>query len=194
VLANSERLVHLGEEWAATPQALPDRAQYVALGHIHRPQRVEAAPAPAEYSGSLLQLDFGEAGQQKSFVVVDVKPGLPARVHRVHHEGGKPLADLRLTLAELEAREQELRNAGWLRLTIPLGEPDLDLARKVRQRLPNALVIRPELPTRQETPPACRAGKSPVEMYRDYHAREHGRPPAPCVEEAFQTLYARCGG
>jgi exonuclease SbcD len=141
-----------------------------------------------------LQLDFGEAGQQKSFVVVDVKPGLPARVQRVHHEGGRPLADLRLTLTELETREQELKCAGWLRLTIPLDEPDLDLARKVRQRLPNALVIRPELPTCQEMPPVCRAGKSPVELYRDYHTREHGRLPDPCVDEAFQTLYSHCGG
>ncbi len=36
----SERVVTLGDDWAATPQSLPATAQYVALGHIHRPQRV----------------------------------------------------------------------------------------------------------------------------------------------------------
>ncbi len=192
-LANSERQVHLGDEWAATPQALPDQAQYVALGHIHKPQRIEASPAPTEYAGSPLQLDFGEAGQKKSFVVIDVKPGLPAKIARVPYEGGKPLLDLKLTLPELEAREEELRSPGWLRVTVPLLEPDPDLARKVRERLPNALVIRPELPHQEFAIATSRNGKSPVEMYRDYHQRQHSRPPETNVEDTFQHLYTESG-
>src|SRR5690606_19585041 len=86
VLAGSERKVHVGEQWATTPQALPPHAHYVALGHIHRPQAV-AAPSPAEYAGSPLQLDFGEEGDRKSFVVVDAAPGKPARVTRIPYEG-----------------------------------------------------------------------------------------------------------
>jgi exonuclease SbcD len=164
VLANSERVVHLGEDWAAAPQALPDTAQYVALGHIHKPQRVEASPAPAEYAGSPLQLDFGEAGQAKSFVVIDVKPGQPARVQRIAHEGGKELHDLRLTLPKLEGRAADLRTAGWLRVTVPLSEPDPDLNRKVRELVPNALTVHAELPN-VPLPTICSNGKSPVEMY-----------------------------
>jgi exonuclease SbcD len=193
VQANSERLVHLGEQWAATPQALPDQAQYVALGHIHKPQRIEASPAPTEYAGSPLQLDFGEAGQDKSFVVIDVEPGLPARVSRVPYEGGRPLLDLKLTPAELESHAEELRSAGWLRVTVPLDEPDPDLARKVRVRLPNALVIRPELPHHEAATSDTRNGKSPLEMYRDYHQQEHGRSPDASVEEAFERLYSQSG-
>jgi exonuclease SbcD len=193
VFANSERQIHLGEEWAATPQVLPDQAQYVALGHIHKPQCIEASPAPTEYAGSPLQLDFGEAGQEKSFVVVDVKPGLPAKISRVPYEGGRPLLDLKLTIPELEVREQELRSSGWLRLTVPLDEPDPDLARKVRERLPNALVIRPELPYQEAATAVSRNGKCPVEMYRDYHQREHGRPPETSVEDTFKDLYTQSG-
>jgi len=80
LLGNSERQVHLGEEWTAKPQTLPEQAQYVALGHIHRPQRMDKAPIPTEYAGSILQLDFGEAGQAKHFVVVDVQPGREAKI------------------------------------------------------------------------------------------------------------------
>jgi hypothetical protein len=93
----------------------------------------------------------------------------------------------------LQSREGELKGAGWLRLTVPLDAPDPDLARKVRERLPNALVIRPELPAHDQAPPASRSGKPPVEMYRDYHLREHGKLPDCCIEEAFQKLYADCG-
>jgi exonuclease SbcD len=191
VLANSERVVHLGEDWAATPQALPDTAQYVALGHIHKPQRIEASPAPAEYAGSPLQLDFGEAGQAKSFVVIDVRPGQPARVQRIAHEGGKELHDLRLTLPELEERAAELRTAGWLRVTVPLSEPDPDLNRKVRELLPNALTVHAELPHVPLPATSCN-GKTPVEMYAEYHQRQHGRPPGPDIAEEFRQLYEQC--
>jgi exonuclease SbcD len=191
VLANSERVVHLGEDWAATPQALPNTAQYVALGHIHKPQRVESSPAPAEYAGSPLQLDFGEAAQAKSFVVIDVKPGRPARVQRIPLEGGKGLHDLRLTLPELEERAEQLRTAGWLRVTVPLSEPDPDLNRKVRELVPNALTVHAELPD-VPLPAISSNGRSPVEMYAEYHQRQHGRPPEPGVSEAFQQLYEQC--
>jgi exonuclease SbcD len=191
VLANSERVVHLGEDWAAPPQALPATAQYVALGHIHKPQRVEASPAPAEYAGSPLQLDFGEAGQAKSFVVIDVQPARPARVQRIPHEGGRELHDLRLTLPEVEGRAAELRSCGWLRVTVPLEEPDPDLNRKVRELLPNALTVHSELPHVPLTPTAS-AEKSPIAMYAEYHQRKHGRPPEPVVAEAFRQLYEQC--
>ena len=77
--SGSERVVTMGEEWAATAQSLPATAQYVALGHIHRPQRVMAAASHTEFAGSPLQLDFGEVGEEKSFVVIEVTPGLPPR-------------------------------------------------------------------------------------------------------------------
>ena len=53
------------------------------MGHIHAPQPVPGAPVPAEYAGSLLPLDFGEAGEQKRVVIVDVEPGRLATVESV---------------------------------------------------------------------------------------------------------------
>src|SRR5262249_15994648 len=38
VFGESERRVHIAEDWAATPQTLPTTASYIALGHIHKPQ------------------------------------------------------------------------------------------------------------------------------------------------------------
>jgi exonuclease SbcD len=149
------------------------------------------SPAPAEYAGSLLQLDFGEAGQAKSFVVIDVRPGQPARVRRIAHEGGKELHDLRLALPELEGRAAELRAAGWLRVTVPLSEPDPDLNRKVRELVPNALRVHAEPPD-VPVPATSGNGKTPDEMFAEYHQRQHGRPPEPGVAEAFRQLYEQC--
>ncbi len=188
LFGDSERRVHIGEDWAARPESLPPTASYIALGHLHKPQEI-AAPAPAYYAGSLLQMDFGEAGEEKSFVVVTASPGQPATVEHVPYEGGLPLVDLRASLAELEAAADDYRT-GWLRVTVPLPEKDPDLNRKVRELLPNALVVRAELPETEE-PEDIRLekGLSPVEHYGAYHLREHQQPADWSVLEAFRNLY-----
>jgi DNA repair protein SbcD/Mre11 len=198
VLGNSERQAHLGEEWTAAPQTLPKTAQYVALGHIHKPQRLQSAPVPTEYAGSPLQLDFGEAGQEKTFVVVDVHPGQSPVIERVAYEGSKQLVDLNLTLEELQLRQSEFRSAGWLRVNVQVNEPVPDLVRKVRQFLPNSMVVKCDLPVAvselatPSTLAACRGGKSPLAIYRDYHQMHYQRAPETAIEEAFEKLYGQC--
>lgn len=188
LFGESERRVHIAEDWAASPEALPSTASYVALGHLHRPQKIDG-PVPAYYAGSLLQMDFGEAGEEKSFVVVTASPGRPATVELVPYEGGLPLVDLRASLAELEEAADRHRT-GWLRVTVPLTERDPDLNRKVRELLPNALVVRAELPEAEEPPDIpLETGISPVGHYGAYHLRAHQREADWAVLEAFQNLY-----
>jgi exonuclease SbcD len=188
LFGESERRVHIAEDWAASPQTLPRTASYVALGHLHKPQKIEA-PAPAYYAGSLLQMDFGEAGEEKSFVVVTASPGKRAVVEHVPYEGGLPLVDLRATFEELEATADEHRT-GWLRVTVPLVEKDPDLNRKVRELLPNALVVRAELPEPGEQPDfRLETGLSPVGHYGAYHLRVHQQEAELAVLEAFRDLY-----
>jgi exonuclease SbcD len=144
----SERAVHLGEDWAAPVQVLPTTAHYIALGHIHKPQQIEGA-VPARYAGSALQLDFGEAGDEKSFVLVEAEPRTRATVTPVPYEGGIPLGEAAGTLDELEASASEYRQAGWLRVTVKLDAPDPEINRKVRQLLPNATKVRVDLPKQE---------------------------------------------
>jgi exonuclease SbcD len=189
----SERRVHIGEDWAASPEALPSKASYVALGHIHKPQKIDAR-APAYYAGSLLQLDFGEAGEEKTFAFVTASPGQRATVEHVPYQGGVPLVDLRASLAELEETADRHRT-GWLRVTVPLTERDPDLNRKVRELLPNALVVRAELPEGEE-PPNIRleTGVPPVRHYAAYHLREHQQAAELAVLDTFQDLYDQVAG
>ncbi len=191
-LAGSERKVHVGEQWATPPQALPPGAHYVALGHIHKPQRVDA-PSPAEYAGSPLQLDFGEEADEKSFVVVDAEPAVPAMIRRVPYEGGRRLRTVAASLPELEARVDELREAGWLRVRVSVPKRDPDLAGKVRRLLENAVVVELVLPERNEPgagdarPPA---DAPPRDLFRAYYSSKHGRDPDAAVLDAFDRLMA----
>ena len=196
LFGESERRVHIGEDWAASPEALPKNASYIALGHLHKPQKIEG-PVPAYYAGSLLQMDFGEAGEEKTFVVVTASPGkpvTPANIEHIPYEGGLPLVDLRASLAELEETADQHRT-GWLRVTVPLTERDPDLNRKVRELLPNALVVRAELPEVEE-PPDIRleTGVPPVGHYAAYHLRVHQQAADLAVLDTFQDLYDQVSG
>ncbi len=192
----SERRVHIGEDWAGSPEALPSTASYIALGHIHKPQKIDG-PLPAYYAGSLLQMDFGEAGEEKSFIVVTASPGKrakPGDILHVPYEGGLPLVNLRASLAELEEIADKHRT-GWLRVTVPLTERDPDLNRKVRELLPNALVVRADLPEAEEQPEIrLETGVPPVKHYAAYHLREHQQAAAVDVLDTFQDLYDQASG
>jgi exonuclease SbcD len=206
-VGGSERVVTLGEEWASLPQALPPTAQYVALGHIHRPQRMASAVAHSEYAGSALQLDFGEVGDEKSFVVVEVAPGRPPRVERVPYEGGKMLGDWAGTLPELEQAAPALARFGYLRVKVTLAEDLPDLNRQVRQIVPNAVVVDKVLPVpaldgertgasaagvAAAGAPSARAagGVAPIEPFRAFYLRQHQQPPAEATLALFRDLYA----
>ena len=75
-LGGGERSLTVGQIYGVTPQAMP-QVQYVALGHVHRPQRVQGSAVPARYAGSLLQLDFGEKEQKKSIAIVELASTYP---------------------------------------------------------------------------------------------------------------------
>lgn len=189
ILAGSERRVHVGEEWAMTPQAIPDTAQYVALGHIHRHQKVEA-PAPTFYAGSPLQLDFGEVGETKQFLLLEAAPQLPVRVEPVPYQGGVALMDVCGTLGEIERDAERYRSIGHLRVKVLLSARDPDIARKVRQLLPNAVVVNADLPRDEQVPMVDRPapGAAPRDLYAAYHRKEHGREAETQLLTAFDDL------
>ncbi len=92
----SERSVMLGRDVAVYNSVLAEPVwDYVALGHIHKHQDVNAGAYPSVvYSGSLERIDFGEEKEPKgfcwvqlarsetewSFVPVDARPFLTIRV------------------------------------------------------------------------------------------------------------------
>jgi len=74
----SERTVMLGHELVLSGSLVNNRRlDYVALGHIHRHQRLSAKMAhpPIVYPGSIERIDFGEAKEPKGFVLANVSKG-----------------------------------------------------------------------------------------------------------------------
>jgi exonuclease SbcD len=135
-----EREITIGMAYAVPPSRLPGHVSYVALGHVHLPQAVKGSPAPARFAGSLLQLDFGEAGQRKSVSIVEVVAGKPAKVEEVPISAGRQLRDVRGTL---DAVLEDGAGAGdaFLRVFVETAGPVPGIADRIRERLPNAIDV-----------------------------------------------------
>ncbi|GIW08902.1 MAG: nuclease SbcCD subunit D [Dehalococcoidia bacterium] len=70
----SERSTTLGQDYVLSLGDLAlDRFDYVALGHIHKMQKVRDRPL-AVYAGSLQRTDFGEEREEKGFVRLTISP------------------------------------------------------------------------------------------------------------------------
>lgn len=166
-----ERQLHMGEAYAATSEAIPPGPQYVALGHIHAPQPVPGAKVPAEYAGSLLELDFGEAGEEKRVVIVDVAPGLPASVRSVPLHGGRRLVRAAGEWQELLVRD-DLREA-YLDLIVTTAGPDPGLVDRAREGFDYLVQVRANYP-RAEVDQERRSGRSLDQLYADFYQEQEG--------------------
>jgi len=67
---DSEREIHVGGLGTINPSTFGREFQYVALGHLHRPQGVTGGEH-IRYSGSPLPLSFAEAGDEKEVRILD---------------------------------------------------------------------------------------------------------------------------
>ena len=70
-----ERTVMLGSDLVLPGSLVKDhRLDYVALGHIHKPQNLnEGLHPPVIYPGSIERIDFGEARDEKFFIIARVE-------------------------------------------------------------------------------------------------------------------------
>ena len=95
----SERTVMLGSDLVLPASLVKDkRLDYVALGHIHKPQDLnEGNHPPVIYPGSIERVDFGEAADDKFFVIAEVEKG-EAQVEWRKLEGVRPFVDRRVVL------------------------------------------------------------------------------------------------
>lgn len=180
----------LGQTYAVAPSRLPPTAQYVALGHLHRPQAVRGSPAPARFSGSPLQLDFSETAHDKSVCVVEASPGRPASVREVAIRGGRRLLDLEGTLDDLRSKAASVGDA-YLRVTVRTDGPVPGIADEVRAFLPNALQVRPKYERAEEVDVATGVLKlRRREQFAAYYRRKHGAAPEDALVAAFAEVLA----
>jgi exonuclease SbcD len=191
LFGTGERRLHLGDIYGLNPQQLPSSLQYIGLGHLHRPQDVPA-PSKTVYSGSLIELDFGEKEQEKRVVVVEASPGKAASVESVALSAGRRLRDVSGSFEELRGMAKGLGDA-FLRVRLKTVVPVPGLADQVKELLPNALDVSVDHPRdaaeiqREREDPRTRL--EPGELFVKYYERKNGASPSPELRKLFRALY-----
>ncbi len=131
----SERSIAVGGVESVTADVF-DGVDYVALGHLHRPQTLSDR---VRYAGSPVPYAFSEAGQEKSVLIVDLAADAVVTVRPVALPPSRRLGVVSGPLAEVLTR-LDLADAY---LSVELTDPvrPLDPMRRLREILPHTLVV-----------------------------------------------------
>ena len=166
--SESVREIYVGSLEAFPTSAFPP-ADYIALGHIHRPQKVGGLEH-IRYSGSPIALSFDEARQQKEVLLLEFGSATLQSITPLPVPVFQPMASLRGSLKELAGAITEVAAQGtaerpvWLEVQVSTDDYLSDLQNRI-----NAL---------------CEG--HPVEVLRI--RRERGNAAASLASEARETL------
>ncbi len=199
-----ERTVMLGGDLVLSGSLVKNpQLDYVALGHIHKPQNLnEGSHPPVIYPGSIERVDWGEAGDEKFFVTARVARGQTEFEWRPLR-GIRPFIDRSVNLESPEGITDQLRGAlppeeqlreAIVRLVVEYPrewEASLDEA-AIREYASEAfefhLVKRPQMETRVRLPEGQVVGSmSALELLDLYWKASHTDPEE---IETLQTLAA----
>ncbi|MGK3134375.1 exonuclease subunit SbcD [Pantoea trifolii] len=155
--SDSVRDIYIGTLDAFPAQAFPP-ADYIALGHIHRAQRI-ANSEHIRYSGSPIPLSFDELGREKSVFLLefsdklkDVTPLIIPHFQPMQMLKGS-MAEIEHQLAQFSESTSELPT--WLDIEITTQEYLSDLQRRIEaltENLPvEVLLVRRSREQRQRS-------------------------------------------
>lgn len=137
-LSESETTIHVGG-LDNVEASLFDGFDYVALGHIHRCQQI--GEWPVWYSGSTLKYSFGECGQEKCALLVNLEEHR-AEVTRLPLHPAKEFRIIRGSLEELLRQGQEdERRSDYLQAVLTDRGELIDPMGTLRSVYPNMMQI-----------------------------------------------------
>ncbi|MFJ2975411.1 exonuclease subunit SbcD [Kluyvera sp. NPDC087067] len=133
--SDAVRDIYIGTLDAFPAQNFPP-ADYIALGHIHRSQKIGGSEH-IRYSGSPLCLSFDETGKSKSVNLVTFEGGKLAEVTPLTVPVTQPLAVIKGDFDSISAQLAEWRNAQaepatWIDIEIASDEYLHDIQRKIQ--------------------------------------------------------------
>ena len=173
--SDSEKPLHIGGK-QSVPISLFEGFDYVALGHLHRPQKIKHPNV--RYSGSLLKYSFSEEHDHKSMTMIDL--GAKGNI-AVTHLPLKPKYDMRSlkgTLADLLGLE---KSADYLNVTLTDEQELLEPMAKLRQIYPNIMTLQlqrnlTEFFKQSNLQKTERTAKTTGQLFADFYEHHRQKP------------------
>lgn len=148
---------------------------YVAIGHVHRPQRV--GRDTARYAGTMLKYSFSEVNHKKTIPIIDFKEkgNIDIKLEEL-----KPLRDMREIKGPIEELTKKENYEGentedYIRAIITNNEPVYDAIGKIRKIYPNVLKLEIQNAKtamnmeQQENNLQNVRNKSEIELFNDFY-------------------------
>ncbi len=209
----SERRISIGGQESASLRMFPPELDYVALGHLHRAQRV--GRDSIRYAGAPLALALDEAGYAHQIVIADFEAGrlvatrsvrVPQTIEivRIPARGAASLDDVLAAIAQLPARRiGDDPQRPYLDLMVALDRPEPRLRTRIEAALEGKRPRLVQLRIEQTGDGAALGDRvasrrlaelDPREVFARLWAREHAEPPSAAVLAAFERLLAGVQG
>lgn len=192
---DSERPISIGGAYTVSPASFPETADYVALGHLHRPQNVNQAKSLTRYAGSPLAYSFSEAGQAKSVTKLVIQPGQEVELEEIYLSSGKPLVRWKATEGLQQVYhwlEQGRDKQAWVDVELHVRDSlSIEEIQRLRKSHPGFVHIRPVF-TGLDMEQVEREEQNALaldELFRRfYHRQTGGAEPEPELVQLFLEL------
>jgi exonuclease SbcD len=168
-VSESERDLSIGGVQSVPVSRFADVFDYVALGHLHRPQQVGGSSV--RYSGSLLRYSFSEAGHGKSFLVIDVgAAGSEPLIEQVEIPQPRSMSRLRGSMDELMSDSHEAAREYFVELIVTEESYPERMHARLDAVFPYALRKEFESTRRvdAQAPRGDARGRDPLDVVRDF--------------------------
>jgi len=205
----SERRISIGGVESASLRMFPPAIDYVALGHMHRAQRV--GRESIRYAGAPIALALDEAGYHHQIGIIDFAAGRLASVRslrvpqtieivRIPARGAATVDEALDAITALPARRDgEDFTRPYLDLMIVLDRPEPRLRPMLEQALEGKRARLVQLRIEHSGDGAALGDRvavrrlaelDPREVFTQLWARDHAEPASPAVTAAFERLLA----
>jgi len=207
--SDSEKEIHIGNQGQIEVEKLPTIFDYVALGHIHRPQKV-GGNQHIRYSGSPIPLSFSEYSDRKQITIVEIEAHGLTSIQEVEIPLTRPLLSFKGSLAEVEKKilsyEKKSSLTPWAEVKVVLQEYVSNLSEKIqtlgKEKGINILKVNIDydvtcLPQSEPTNLPSLSELTPLEVFKQKCAQENrnlANEDYKQVLEAFQLLLEEVEG
>lgn len=180
--SGSERNVQLGGSFIIDGKCLPQKAHYIALGHIHKPQIVPGTGKRARYAGSPLHYNKKEINFKKSCYIVDIKIAEENIVEEIPFKVYKPIEIWKCANIEeaIETCEQKKEEKCWVYLEITtdryIREDEIKAMKSAKKDILEIVPIIKEKDI-NEREELQLSERSLEDMFREFYRRERSVEP-----------------
>ena len=195
-VSDSERNIQIGGATAIHADDFPDGVNYVALGHLHRPQTIEGSAYPIRYSGSPISLRFNETNYRKKVYLLELSDD---GTLILDEEIEIPIFKRLCTVAGDEntvlfQAAAENWDGKYIQVKLKLEAVETGINDKIRQafagRGGDVLSVEIEMPeAKRDINISVEDMKRPEEIFEQFYKAKHdGKPPDETLVQTFNEL------